>query len=381
MQDKLQNKFRYSTLSAFVLLTACAPIQLPPEHFSSNAAATVVGCAGNARTALPCRTDKLPPVAVLDRIAATTNVQASGDTLTFALSAPAAKFVDVIGGLRTATVRVPGTDIWAVSVHVPELQKARIGFQFITDTTRGYAAVHEFRGSAAKAGPLRSSILHGSIRTDTLYSYALTATRQLMTYTPPQATHDKPLKVIYAADGAMVRSLAPAMDTLIAAGLMEPVVIVGVVAAAADDRAREYVYGYDVDSTRFVAHEKFFIDEVSAWAESTLHVSSARQDRTIWGASNGGAFAVAMGLRHPDRFARVIAMSPVYADIPTPNSSAALPQFFLAAGTFEETTETRAGLLGNVLRGMRAPTKFEEFVGGHDAVVWVDTSVRDYLSQ
>jgi enterochelin esterase-like enzyme len=331
---------------------------------------------------VPCRTDNLPPVAVLDRIAATTNAQAAGDTLTFAVNAPNAKFVDIVGGLRTATLRVPGTDIWAVSVLVPDLEKARIGFQFITDTTRSYSTVHEFRGSAARAGPLRSSILHGTIRSDTLYSYALTATRQLITYVPPRTVQDKPLKVIYAADGTLVRSLAPAMDTLIAAGLMEPVVIVGVRAAdTGDDRTREYVYGYDADSTRFLAHEKFFINEVSAWAESTLHVSSARQDRTIWGASNGGAFAVAMGLRHPDRFGRVIAMSPVYADIPAPNSATALPQFFLAAGTFEETTETRAGLLVNVLRGMHAPTKFEQFVGGHDAVVWVDTSVRDYISQ
>jgi enterochelin esterase-like enzyme len=141
------------------------------------------------------------------------------------------------------------------------------------------------------------------------------------------------------------------------------------------DRAREYVYGFEPDSVRFLKHEKFFMDEVAYWAEETLHASKEREARTIWGASNGGAFAVAMGLRHPDRFGHVIASSPVYNVIPPHKAAAYLPEFFLTAGTFEEDTRSRTVALANALRKLHAPVRYVETVGGHDDLIWAESFV------
>ena len=360
-----------------LLSAACAQtvVESADTRFSSNEAAVVAECAGKV-VRVPCKIVALPALDVLERIATSTQAEAHGDTLTFALSAPGASYVEIVGGLRTLLQAVPNSGMWAASVIVPKLAQAHIGFQFVTDTTRGFAKVHEFRGASATPAVLESQLVHGTLRTDSMYSYALLARRELITYLPPRTIPGKPLKVIYAADGALVRSLAPAIDTLVMAGRMEPIAIIGV-AASKDERADEYVYGHDADSTRFLAHEKFFVDEVAAWSEANLKVSDRRQDRTIWGASNGGAFAVAMGLRHPDRYARVIALSPVFETIPEPSSAAPLPQFFVTAGTFEKNTATRASELVAVLRGMHAPAKYQQVVGGHDAVVWLDTSVRE----
>ena len=52
-------------------------------------------------------------------------------------------------------------------------------------------------------------------------------------------------------------------------------------------------------------------------------------------------------------------------------------QYWIGAGTFEKNTATRASELVAVLRGMHAPAKYQQVVGGHDAVVWLDTSVRE----
>jgi enterochelin esterase-like enzyme len=379
----VQNRLARAALSLAVLATACTTtlVNTDTESFSSNAAAALQECGRNAKPgAVPCRLTTTPDAAELARIAETSLVQAAGDTLTFAVEAPGARFLNIVGGVRTAAQRVNGTDVWAASIYVPQLDKARIGFQFVTDTTGTYAKPREFRGARSAAGPLQSVVLHGSISIDTVFSYALTQKRVLISYMPPVSARGKPLKVIYAADGDMIRSLAPALDTLIVSGQLEPTAIVGVRAAEGNERPREYNYGYAADSTAFLQHEKFFVDEVAAWSEANLHVDSTREGKTVWGASNGGAFAIAMGLSHPDRFARVVAMSPVYAEVPAAAPGASLPQFFIAAGTFEKTTDLRAGLLVNTLRGMHAPTKFEQFVGGHDALVWVDTSVKELIS-
>ena len=372
-----------------LLLSACAlprpeMATLPGNLFSSNADAVVKPCPSNARTRVPCRTPNTQSFDQLKRIAATSHLAARGDTLTFAVQARGVSYVHVIGGVQVPLVQVGTTDVWAASIHVPDLAEAVLSYRFLTDTTTNAPVRREFRGPRAPEAQARAAQLHGSLRSDTLVGDIYGGAREVISYLPQGWPEAQPYNVVYAADGISVRDLAPLVDTLIAEGRIAPIVLVGVRAARplpGDEaskliRTREYVYGFEPDSSTFLAHEKFFVTDVAAWAEHTLHVSSERAGRAIWGGSNGGAFAVAMGLRHPDRFAHVIASSPVYAMMPAVAAGSMLPDFSLTAGTFEETTRDRTVMLAECLRGLQAQTHFAEFVGGHDDLAWSESFVQ-----
>jgi hypothetical protein len=57
-----------------------------------------------------------------------------------------------------------------------------------------------------------------------------------------------------------------------------------------DLRLMEYLPGVNAD--RFAHHERFFCDELSAWAEKEFGASRQRTDCAVYGVSNGARFAV-----------------------------------------------------------------------------------------
>jgi enterochelin esterase-like enzyme len=117
--------------------------------------------------------------------------------------------------------------------------------------------------------------------------------------------------VLYLADGASVRRFAAVLEPGVVAGTTPAAVLVGVhssVGPPADDpRMREYLPG--LDSRRYDAHERFFLDEVARWAQREVGVSADRELRAVGGCSNGAVLASALGCRHPDRFGGVVAFS------------------------------------------------------------------------
>ena len=372
---------------AAVMTNACSQTYEPRATplFSTHEAGTVHACASRVRdTTAPCRLPVPASTELLERIVATSTPAIAGDTVTFAVRAPSVTHITLVGGLRLSLDRVGSTDLWAARVYVPGMRESVISYRLLTDTTTVIPRRSAVRGSRAPRPPLRAMTLRGTLRFDTLQSVALGMPREIISYVPRTAGIHGRIDVVYIADGATVRDLAPMMDTLVTRGELPPMVLVGVRAArsnpgdaaTANDRAREYVYGFDPDSTRYLAHEKFFVEEVSAWAEKTLNIANTRAGRTIWGASNGGAFAVAMGLRHPDRFAHVIAASPVYALIPRAAVNGPLPTFTLSAGTLEQVVRGTTASLVATLRNLNASMKFELFAGGHDDLIWSESFVR-----
>ena len=372
---------------AVVMTSACSQTFEPRATalFSTHEAGTVHACAARTRdTTAPCRLPVPVSTEILERIAATSTPQIAGDTVTFAVRARSVTHITLVGGLRLSLDRVGSTDLWAARVYVPGMRESVISYRLLTDTTTVVPRRSAVRGPAAPKPPLRAMTLRGTLRYDTLHSVALGMKREVISYIPRTAAVRGRLDVVYVADGATVRDLAPMLDTLITRGELPPMALVGVRAArsnandpnSTNDRAREYVYGFDPDSTRYLAHEKFFVGEVSVWAEKTLNVANTRAGRTIWGASNGGAFAVAMGLRHPDRFAHVIAASPVYALIPRAAASGPLPTFTLSAGTFEQVVRGTTASMVATLRKLNASMTFDLFAGGHDDLIWSESFVR-----
>src|SRR5262249_22281166 len=128
---------------------------------------------------------------------------------------------------------------------------------------------------------------------------------------------------------------------------------------------------------RFARHEKFFCEELAARAEREFGASKDREDRAVFGCSNGARFAVEMGVRHPDRFGHVFAFSSgggqVFKAPPAPEKPA---HFRLAAGTWEKPFHQSTEAIAKELRAQGVPVKFHSRVAAHDDEMWQEEFAR-----
>jgi enterochelin esterase-like enzyme len=112
---------------------------------------------------------------------------------------------------------------------------------------------------------------------------------------------------------------------------------------------------------------------VPAWAERRFGVSPERTDRAVFGYSNGGRFAVEMGLRHPDVFGHVFGFSvPGTGEFDFGAGRKDLPRFHLTAGTWEASFHRCTARLAEQLSERGVPVHFTARVGGHDTALWRD---------
>ena len=108
-----------------------------------------------------------------------------------------------------------------------------------------------------------------------------------------------------------------------------------------------------------------------AWAECEFGASRHRAQRGLTGCSNGGQFALEMGLRHPDMFGHVFAFSK--AGVPRfrlPDAKPeVLPTFHLAAGEWEPFYRGTLAVVDE-LKKHSVPHTFVSRVAGHDSTMW-----------
>lgn len=180
------------------------------------------------------------------------------------------------------------------------------------------------------------------------------------------------LPVIYCADGQMVPRLCSRLHDEITTGSTPPVVLVGV-HSDPDARNEEYLAG--LDEPRFRIHQRFFIEEVPAWAEAELGVSPDGHRRAVFGVSNGGAFAVTIGLTHPERYGAVVGFSVPRppAGFPDPRAGDEnLPKFYFAAGNrgAEKPFAKFTRALSNRLQRHGVDVAFFRGDGDHEPQLW-----------
>ncbi len=362
------------------------------------AAAPVAAPATTTASTLPlsiCRVQRAYDAdAVRARLAAGDRVWRDGGTLTFAWRG-AADAVELGGGVGFPMGHVAGTDLWVLTVRADSLDRAVIGYTFFAspaaDPPAAPAPTAYWRGPRAPAEPLRSAALHGRLVRDTVASTALGTRRALTVYVPPPRGTEAVAHVLYMADGQELAAFAAILDTLIATRRMPRVLIVGLHsdpspmtpipgrpgAYEPDGRSREYLPS--VDTTRFAAHERFLLDEVLPYAERAYGAPRGADRRTLFGFSNGAAFAGAMGLGHPDRFGTVIAFSPgggakSFAAIPRTvtlgRTGATGARLYTSGGLYEPGFRTNAHALAALFRRTGTRVVIREPAGGHDEVVW-----------
>ncbi|MEV0247347.1 alpha/beta hydrolase-fold protein [Nocardia sp. NPDC050712] len=185
--------------------------------------------------------------------------------------------------------------------------------------------------------------------------------RQVTVYVPP----DPPAAVVFAGDGRLIARWGARLE----AADVPATMIVGV-HRAADETTRLHEYSPSFDPDRFAAHERFFVDEVHRWTSTRFGPALPAERTAVFGVSAGAELALALGLRHPDRYGAIFCASPGAGYQPPAALPRSLPRAYLVAGTQEPFFLENATRWATALREAGADTVMSERAGSHGDAFW-----------
>jgi enterochelin esterase-like enzyme len=185
--------------------------------------------------------------------------------------------------------------------------------------------------------------------------------RQVTVYVPPRPSE----AIVFAGDGEMISQWGRLLEVAAVPSTM----IVGV-HRAADETLRLHEYSPGFDPARFAAHERFFVEDVGAWVRSRFGLALSAERTAVFGVSAGGELALAVGLRHPDRYGAIFSGSPGAGYRPPDVMPKPLPRAYLVAGTLEPFFLDNAARWAAALRDAAADVVMRERVAGHDDAMW-----------
>jgi len=185
--------------------------------------------------------------------------------------------------------------------------------------------------------------------------------RRVTVYVPP----DPPRAIVFAGDGQMIAQWGRVLES----ADVPPTMIVGA-HRAADETRRLHEYSPNFEPERFAAHERFFVEDVGEWTRSRFGLTVPVERTAVFGVSAGGELALAMGLRHPDRYGAIFSASPGAGYRPPDTMPKPLPRTYLVAGTLELFFLENAARWAAALRDAAADVVMKERVAGHDDTMW-----------
>ncbi len=185
--------------------------------------------------------------------------------------------------------------------------------------------------------------------------------RPVLVYVPPV----RPEAIVFAGDGEMISRWASFLEVADVPSTM----IVGV-HRAATETLRLHEYSPTFDPERFAAHERFFVEEVGAWAESRFGVTIPSERTAVFGVSAGGELALALGLRHPERYGAIFSASPGGGYRPPDPMPSRLPRTYLVAGALEPFFLENATRWAAALGDAHAEVVMSERSADHDEKMW-----------
>jgi hypothetical protein len=185
--------------------------------------------------------------------------------------------------------------------------------------------------------------------------------RQVNVYVPPVP----PEAIVLAGDGQMISQ----WGRLLEAAYVPPTMIVGV-HRVADETLRLHEYSPNFDPQRFAAHERFFVEDVGTWTRSRFGVSLPLERTAVFGVSASGELALALGLRHSERYGVIFSASPGGGYRPPDAMPSRLPRTYLVAGTQEPFFLENATRWAAALRDAHAEVVLSERPAGHEDKMW-----------
>lgn len=295
--------------------------------------------------------------------------------LTF-LSKGAENSIALPDWLRLKFIRDDANDLWVAQATMKNWDRA---FFTYSRKVGGKWVRAEFYGPHAPKPPVTTTTLAGSLQTISFPSKELGESRDITVYLPPNPGPN--LKAVYMADGQSCADFARILEPLILAKEVAPTAIIGLFHGefkgdiahydmAQDFRAREYLKVADPD--RFESHLRFVTQEVIPWAEAKFGLATGGENRALFGFSNGAAFALVASAERPDLFTSVLPFSVAVFDREELRKTVVgkrLPRYWLAAGTLE-TFNGNTKSAEEILKGVHAPVRRNEFVSGHDEAMW-----------
>lgn len=291
-----------------------------------------------------------------------------------------ASAVSVIISGEVPLARVENSDWWVLTIQFDGVDEALLTFGIIERGPAGDRFQYPFmtwRGQNAAPEPTANSPVSGALEMILFESEALGAARRVHLYLPPGYDSTRTYPVIYMADGESLPDYAGGIDYLITEGCVPPLLMVGVESAPYQNsqnvRGEEYVAGRNPH--RFAQHERFFTQEVREWAEANYGASSHREERVIFGVSNGGLFAVEMTLGHPDLYGIVFPFSAgTSQDFEKPvidTDSLQLPLLvYSTAGSLDPNFDQATRDLTQDFAAAGAEVVFSGRVAGHNDALW-----------
>jgi enterochelin esterase-like enzyme len=199
-------------------------------------------------------------------------------------------------------------DLWALRLRVVHLDDATIDIS-VRPLPDNPAPV--FRGPDAPADLPAAAAIQGRIYVEKIHSKYLDAPRAVLVYTPPGFDPKKTYPALYMGDADIRLDTPWRLEPQILSGVLPPMLIVEIFPAAPrpgiDLRSAEYLLGWPDGAGAFNEHESFVLKEVVPFVEQNFGADP--KQTILTGFSSGAAWAIAMGLRHPDVFPVVIAQS------------------------------------------------------------------------
>jgi enterochelin esterase-like enzyme len=282
--------------------------------------------------------------------------------------------------LQTPLDRISDDGLWGMSYALNRLDEAFIDI-LPRPTIEGGTAWPDrpvYRGPHALAPVPSVAEIAGTVTNTEYDSAALGRPRRVTYYEPADRPARTRFPVIFVADGGNVNTYAPIAEALVALCEARPVVMVGLwtdgvteppQSLADDPRSRDYLWG--VHETGFFAHQAFLTDELVPFAERELGASGRAEDRMVFGASSGAAWAVSTALLQPNMFATVGAASLGWptalnaADTIDPGLTV-----HLSGGLYEPGFHDDSQAVAERLRNAGATATFTEYVSGHSPLAF-----------
>jgi len=157
----------------------------------------------------------------------------------------------------------------------------------------------------------------GSATVERFYSEALGGYRSMVVYLPESyQTSGLDYPVIYllpGGDGGVgswyLTDFAPVLDDMIAAGLIDPMIVVEPDSNRTSPPQEwiqqgfnDQIFHYHANSELLGNHEDYLVDDLVDWVDWNYRTLADREHRLLIGRSIGGHGAIRLALRHPEVF-------------------------------------------------------------------------------